>query len=124
MRTPRLSQPPAGRLPGCLRARWLSMKLLEFFSDRDARAPVAPPRWSKSAKLAAWALCLPRRAREKRPTRRSNGPPAAWIYFTQIHESTYENHRSVIGELAPLSIIPRAADASRTSRPVQEYCED
>ena len=28
------------------------------------------------------------------------------------------------GELAPLSIIPRAADASRTSRPVQEYCED
>ena len=73
---------------------------------------------------AAGALCLPRRAREKRPTRRSNGPPAAWIYFTQIHESTYENHRSVIGELAPLSIIPRAADASRTSRPVQEYCED
>ena len=50
--------------------------------------------------------------------------PAVWIYFTQTHESTYENHRSVIGEPAPLSIIPRAADASRTSRPVQEYCED
>ena len=32
--------------------------------------------------------------------------------------------RTVIGELAPLPIIPRAADASRTSRPVQEYCED
>ena len=41
-------------------------------SDRDARAPVAPTRWSESATLAAWALCLPRRAREKRPTRRSN----------------------------------------------------
>jgi hypothetical protein len=102
----------------------LSVLLLNHCFDLDARASAAPPRGTQSGKPVARDVCLPRLAREKRPTWRSNGPPAAWVYFTQIHESTYENHRSVIGEPAPLSIIPRAADASRTSRPVQEYCED
>eukprot|EP01046_Picozoa_sp_COSAG06_P015217 COSAG06_NODE_968_length_11280_cov_125.578302_1_plen_119_part_00 len=66
----RLGEPAAerGSCRACLRESGLSMKLLDFFSDRDARAPVAPTRWSESATLAAWALCLPRRAREKRPT--------------------------------------------------------
>ena len=61
MRTPRLGEAAAerGELPGCLRARWLSMKLLDFFSDRDARAPVAPPRGPESATPVASALCLP-----------------------------------------------------------------
>ena len=101
-----------------MRVGWLSMKLLDFFSDRDARAPVAPPRWSKSAKLVAWALCLPRRAREKRPTWAARKPADLFDSNPCVLP------RTVIGELAPLSIIPRAADASRTSRPVQEYCGD
>eukprot|EP01046_Picozoa_sp_COSAG06_P020696 COSAG06_NODE_1524_length_9197_cov_21.393430_4_plen_105_part_00 len=103
MHTTRLTQPATGALlavlPGCLRASGLCVLLLNCCSDFDARASAAPPLGTESGKPAAGALCLPRRAREKRPTRRSNGPPAAWIYFTQIHESTYENHRSVIGEL-------------------------
>jgi hypothetical protein len=63
-----------GRLPGCLRASGLSVLLLNHCFDLDAPASAAPPRGTQSGKPVARAACLPRLAREKRPTWYKNLP--------------------------------------------------
>ena len=62
------------RLPGCLRASGLSVLLLNYCSARDAPASAAPPRGAQIGKPVARAACLPRLAREKRPTWYKNLP--------------------------------------------------
>jgi hypothetical protein len=61
-------------LPGCLRASGLSVLLLNHCFDLDAPASAAPPRGTQSGKPVARAACLPRLAREKRPTWYKNLP--------------------------------------------------
>jgi hypothetical protein len=58
----------------CLRASGLSVLLLNYCFDLDACASAAPPRGTQSGKPVARAACLPRLAREKRPTWYKNLP--------------------------------------------------
>jgi hypothetical protein len=64
----------AGSLSSRLRASGLSVLLLNHCFDLDAPASAAPPRGTQSGKPVARAACLPRLAREKRPTWYKNLP--------------------------------------------------
>ena len=74
LRTSKLFGLRAKRKSGCLRASGLSVLLLNYCSARDAPASAAPPRGTQSGKPVARAACLPRLAREKRPTWYKNLP--------------------------------------------------